>query len=539
MYYHYICDINPIRISYSCMRKILTYLSILLAVSGCTRHSDLSALSQVDSLISAEKLDSALSVLDGIDTTSIRGEYNKAYYALLRTQLSYKLYLPDIDYRSIDQAANYFLSSTDDKRKQASALYYKAMLLYGQDRFSESVKTLKQAEEIASHGSDIDMNHKIYDSLMMINFASGNYSLALNYGHKSADCARRTGNSLWYAYAFNHLACVHNAIGNSDSAGIYYRKSLPYIENVSSEDQARILYTVGQYYHNRGESDIAAAYLQRSYQIAPIAPTCNLLADIYSRKGETEKADELWENALANSSQPERSSILDTLARRQRDNCRLEDAFKTMQHLVMLRDSIARQRQTSAVTEIQLKYDHQTAKRRFDRKLITALYILIAIIIVLTSVATYLIYRSGRMKSRMLSRQVLVDDYIRKIEELKKNGEDASKSISRLQAKIEKIQSEQTDKLFEGHRLYESLVANEPIVKWDKNDISKVIEYYKAVNLPFILSMENDYSGLTNGNRLFLILQHMNKTDVEMSHILGTSQGAIRTARYRLRSKER
>lgn len=521
------------------MRKILTYLSILLAVSGCTRHSDLSALSEVDSLISAEKLDSALSVLNGIDTTSIRGEYNKAYYALLRTQLSYKLYIPDIDYHSIDQAVSYFLSSTDDRRKQASALYYKAILLYQNDRMSESVKTLKQVEEIALNSSDIDLIHKVYDSLMMINFSSGNYSLALSYGHKSADCARRTGNSLWYAYAFNHLACVHNACGNSDSAGIYYRKSLPYIENVGPEDQARILYTVGQYYHNQGESDIAAAYLQRSYEIAPIAPTCNILADIYSKNGEMAKADTLWNSALANSSQQERSSILDTLARRQRDSGRLEEAFETMQHLVMLRDSIARQRETSAVTEIQLKYDHQTTSRRYDRNLIMALYILIAIIIILASAAIYLIYRSGRMKSRMLSRQVLVDDYSRKIEELKRNGEDASKSISRLQTKIEKIQSDQTDKLFEGHRLYESLVANEPIIKWNKNDISKVIEYYRAVNLSFMLSMENDYSGLTNGNRLFLILQHMNKTDAEMSHILGISQGAIRTARYRMRSKEK
>lgn len=521
------------------MRKILLYISVFLIISGCYRHSELSTLSRVDSLISSDKLDSALKLLDGIDTASISGDFDKAYYALLNTQLSYRLYHPDIDFNSIDRASSYFLSSTDDYRKQASALYYKAMLLYGQDRFSDAVKTLKQAEEIALNSSDIDLIHKIYDSLMMINFASGNYSLALSYGHKSADCARRTGNSLWYAYAFNHLACVHNACGNSDSAGIYYRKSLPYVENVAPADQARILYTVAQYYLDRGDTDVAIAYLQRSYDIEPVAPTCNLLADIYSRRGDRAKADSLWTNAIANSSQPERSSILDTLARRQRDNGRLEDAYNTMSHLVMLRDSLAGQRETAAVREIQLKFDHETAKRRYDRKLITTLYILIAIIIVLTSAVIYHVHRSGRMKSRMLSRQVLVDDYIRKIEELKKNGEDASKSISRLQAKIEKIQSEQTDKLFEGHRLYESLVANEPIVKWDKNDISKVIEYYKAVNLPFILSMENDYSGLTNGNRLFLILQHMNKTDAEMSHILGTSQGAIRTARYRLRSKER
>ena len=132
---------------------------------------------------------------------------------------------------------------------------------------------------------------------------------------------------------------------------------------------------------------------------------------------------------------------------------------------------------------------------------------------------------------------ILINDYNRKISELQKSGSDAEKDIRRLKHKVEKIQSQQTGVMFEGHSLYEEIIENKPIVKWNKSDVAKFIEYYKVVNLPFVTQLNTDYVGLTNGNKLFLILQDMGKKDEEIMQILGTSYGAIRTTRHRLKAK--
>jgi hypothetical protein len=42
---------------------------------------------------------------------------------------------------------------------------------------------------------------------------------------------------------------------------------------------------------------------------------------------------------------------------------------------------------------------------------------------------------------------------------------------------------------------------------------------------------------LSPGNRFFLILQDMGMSDEQMTHILGVSDGALRTTRSRLRQK--
>lgn len=51
------------------------------------------------------------------------------------------------------------------------------------------------------------------------------------------------------------------------------------------------------------------------------------------------------------------------------------------------------------------------------------------------------------------------------------------------------------------------------------------------------LHFDESYTRLSPGNRFFLILQDMGKTDDQMTHILGVSEGALRTTRSRLRQK--
>ena len=140
----------------------------------------------------------------------------------------------------------------------------------------------------------------------------------------------------------------------------------------------------------------------------------------------------------------------------------------------------------------------------------------------------YSVFKANRNKRKVISYQILINDYNRRIDELQKNGSDAEKDIRRLKHKIDKIQNQQTSLMFEGHSLFEAICANKSIVKWGKADVAKLIEYYKVVNLPFVTQLDTDYEG---------ILQDMGKSDEEMTRILGTSYGALRTTRSRIKSK--
>lgn len=93
--------------------------------------------------------------------------------------------------------------------------------------------------------------------------------------------------------------------------------------------------------------------------------------------------------------------------------------------------------------------------------------------------------------------------------------------------------------LYSGKKLYEQLEHGGTVVLWQKVDFINYIEYYKLIDLPFILHMETDYMELTPRYMFFAILTHMNKPDEEIERILGISPGTVRSNRSRIRSKRK
>lgn len=522
------------------MRRLL-YLIItatVLVLTACD-NSIRSQMQLAEDLIMADQLDSALTVISDIDTAAIVDDADRAHYYLLNTRLRYCLYKPIPNIGEIRWATDYYENHGGDSRLYGNALYYRAMIESDSDKITGTTQLLKKAEELALESDDIHLLHKVYDALSTVNFIVGNYPLAAKYTNLALDCAGKTGNPLWYAYGYSHLACLHNEMGNTDSAGIYIRKCLPYTQSVDSIDRAQIFALMGDYYINTDNLDLAGEYLRNSYDLSPSPGTCNRLAFVYNKRGDKQKAHELWDEALKTSTAITRSQILETISGFLYDEGNADEAYKALRQLVTLRDSLSRVRETTAVSEMQLKYDQQSSKRRYDKILIRALYGLIVLILL---VAAYLFYhqvRSVRAKRKIMSDQILINDYRRKINDLQHSGSSAAKEISRLQDKIDQIQNDQASTMYEGRKLYESIEAGRSVVTWPKSDIAKFIEYYKAINLSFVMQMEHDYSGLTDNNRLFLILQEMGKGDAEISQITGTSAGAVRTARSRLRAKAR
>ncbi len=512
-------------------------LTVLLLLCGCQHSSIHRQLIQADSVMASENLDSAYHILSGIDTTRIMAKADRIYYQLIEIQLLYRMRKPADNMEGINECVSYYAQERKDVRKLAQAYYYRGMLEYESGKVDKAVTSLKKAEEAAQSLYDIDLKHKIYDSLSTLNFLSGNINLARKYTLLSLECAKLTSNGLWFAYAYNHLACIYEAMGRKDSSWVYIKKSLPYIQTVDAKDRAEFLYMVGENYHHNNENSLAKQYLLLSSKAYPTPATYNILASIYNQEGMKDTARALWRKAMGNASLDDKVDILDTIANQRFSEGDFRGAYWSLKELILLKDSIEKQKQTFSIQEIQLKYDQQKTKRNYDRMLIRGLYALIVLIVIIAALIIFYVFKANNNKRKVIAYQILINDYNRKISELQKSGSDAEKDIRRLKHKVEKIQSQQTGVMFEGHSLYEEIIENKPIVKWNKSDVAKFIEYYKVVNLPFVTQLNTDYVGLTNGNKLFLILQDMGKKDEEIMQILGTSYGAIRTTRHRLKAK--
>ena len=72
-------------------------------------------------------------------------------------------------------------------------------------------------------------------------------------------------------------------------------------------------------------------------------------------------------------------------------------------------------------------------------------------------------------------------------------------------------------------------------VKWSLDDYKCFIEYYKAVDLSKFKNIEKRYRHLTPQNAFFLILYEMGMSDKDVCRIMGITQEAIRSTRFRIR----
>ena len=71
-----------------------------------------------------------------------------------------------------------------------------------------------------------------------------------------------------------------------------------------------------------------------------------------------------------------------------------------------------------------------------------------------------------------------------------------------------------------------------------KKDFENVIEYYRTVNLPFVMHLEKDYRSLTPSNMFMLLLaEELKYNDAKIAECMMMSPGALRTAKSRINSR--
>ena len=209
------------------MNRLAFILSFVLAlaVASCGRTDP--ALARADAVME-QAPDSALAILEAVDTAALRSERSRALYGLLLTQARVKCDVPVASDSLIAASARYFADHGSDSLAMR-ALFYKGVVLRDLNRFSEAINPLSESYESAiSQGS--------------------------NYW-----CAK-AAEAMSHVYSANYLK--NEAVEKSREAAIYYQLCGKYLNHLYC------LTDLGIDYSNAGNTQRGAELLDSTYQIA-------------------------------------------------------------------------------------------------------------------------------------------------------------------------------------------------------------------------------------------------------------------------------
>ncbi len=566
-------------------------LLMLLLLIGCSYTSEFRLLDEVDSLVAAEKYDSAYHEVMKLNPP-FDYERDLAHYRLLLVQTSY---LTDNTLQTdsvIDSAISYYEHS-DNLEKLADAYYYKAACLQERNEDKQAILFFKKAEDAAQKLNNLRLRYKIAESMVRINDQNGNYHLQLDYARKALGYALESGNKNWIAYSYFNLSNAFQYFEEVDSLTKYSKELIPRLGDIYPQDLPHFLNNIGFMYIKNGDTAQARKYYVESLSHKEIPNTLVGLAEVCIKEGNDDEAYKLWQKAFLMDDDGTRDIIMFNMLQydlKHRKN--IEDACERMYRIYAIKDSMTSTLKDRTIQEMQQRYDEEAANHLYEHKLMKWMIATLILVVLLLLLMGYVGYKRNRSKLMLTKKQMLInqhvneikqmaakcsfaereimdyktmiDEYKQRISQLESSGKDVEKEVEELKRRIEEsvrrneeleasctearskinsLREEITDIvekaspiLNRGKILYEGILQDQSIAKWSKNDRHCFMEYYKALHINEYESIVKKYKHLTMYNMFFLILNEMGKDSKAISQIMGISQDSLRTIRYRIRT---
>ena len=520
---------------------LLAVLATLLTAGCQGRHGFTEQLAVVDSLLCQDLLDSAKICFEKIPLTSANSKADSAYYFLVQTEVESRNSIPV----KSDWAINYstkFYETKKDNEKLARAYYYKSAVTYKADSIARTILLLKQAEELADKTDNLLLRHKIYELLAYYNSDAFEFHIGRHYAYKALNLAKQLNNKERQSIALLYLTTSYLATGNKDSALICANECVTVIDP-KDERLTPYFYThLGRIYEKE-DVQLAKLYLKKALAIRGIPFTYKTLANIYLREDSTEKANEMWKQALDRTRNSKMSTIRIDVFNTMRQQCAERKDYR--QANALADSAMAWQKryyetqEQERLAEIQAKYDKELAEQQLWHKIYGWGLVLIVIVGLVIAWLGYNSYRGLKAKKALAETRAQLAAYTLKAEELEAGKEVNVKEVARLHQKISELQQRQAGILANGRQLWEALQSGATAFNWNKGDFTDFVEYYKLKDLPFVNELETDYERLSVKYMTFAILEHEGLSDADIQRIMGISESTLRSTRSRINKARR
>lgn len=127
--------------------KRLFHILLLILLTGCNTIEVKKQLQDIESYI-AERPDSALAVIESIDSTALKTRRLKAHHALLHAMALDKNYIDVTDDSLALTAVNWYRNH-GPKKNLARAMYYLALSYFYDGQYDRSIIKLAETEPVA------------------------------------------------------------------------------------------------------------------------------------------------------------------------------------------------------------------------------------------------------------------------------------------------------------------------------------------------------------------------------------------------------
>ena len=519
------------------MKKTLyLYLSILLiAIISCNNNSVLQQLEVIDNHASQESNEKVMSRLNAIAPETIDDEESLAYYWLLKIRTEIRLRKQIQSTEPLEISIKYY-KNHHDKGKLARAYGYKATILDNLGDYKGAILALKEAERLMKDDThEVKLIHYIYQTLAYINQKAKENDLALEYSKLALKTAYQLKDQYEIAYSLMSMFVSYNDINKNDSASYYLNQIIPYIEKLPKYERVSFYDNIGLIYTNNDIS-LAEKYLKKAYDIQPDAYTYKGLARIYYKRGERQRAKEMWQKALQTDNRYLKVEILQAMYDSQQEEGDYKTASETAMKIAALKDSIAQKEKKDDIRGLQQRFDNDLQREHERARLSTILFLAALILLIVTVIIIYLYKRSKKERKELLNTQQQLEGYRNQLKILQKEGKTDTKEVERLTQKISELQAKQGAQIQNGRERYEEVAAGGTTVRWSRNDFNDCIEYCRTLDAAFITHMEQDYNHLSAKYILFAFMEQQGKSDEELQHIMAISQNTVRSYRSRIHS---
>ncbi|WP_314666068.1 tetratricopeptide repeat protein [Prevotella aurantiaca] len=515
---------------------ILLLLAFVLC--SCQRISTEASnrLTEIDSLVRYNQLDSAFRLIDMVDATYLTSSADSADFFFQKTRLLYKLYKPIESTNMIDYSIAYYENQKECLERLTDAYFYKGVILYDQGQEKDAIVNVKKAEYTAEKLTSDNIKLKIYENLFIMNEEAEERLLALGYAKKVLRIASRAKDKVQLARACNNIAVAYNKLHQADSANFYITKSMEMLKYIPQKEQIYILNNIGAQLIATNPQK-AKAILLKAISIAPMGAAYDNLATIYIREGDTDKANELWNKALKTNDMQVKTDVMHSRFIHQCATADYEGATKTARQLIKTKDSLYMDWRENDIRSNQIAFDNIKAKQEYERKIEIGVFTIILLSLSLVLIFLFLRYRTYKTKNALATDQLRIKDFESQIAEFEKQGQEKQKEIESLYKKKEILLDKHRKTLREGHRLYTNIMEGQTIVFWRKKEFENFIEYYRLININFVDNLESEYDMLSPKNQFFLVMEHLGKSDKEIMRIMGLADGSIRSIRSRINKR--
>ena len=205
---------------------LLISLTVLLIFLSCSSSKNEKILTHADEIME-EHPDSALSILETIDESSLKNDKDKAYFYLLLTQAQIKNRVQLTDDTLISISVNYYKDHGPEFNELRVNLY-KSKINYNAGKYDEAIINATVAYENAMNGNDPLWKGRVSENMADLMSETLHHQVALEETKKAVDFYKEANKI--DSYYFN-LACMAISYGNLND----YQNAINILDSIDRE----------------------------------------------------------------------------------------------------------------------------------------------------------------------------------------------------------------------------------------------------------------------------------------------------------------